>query len=101
MVCLTPQLFLLVYLHANVGPPSPQATASLSPPAAALLGVLSTRQPVSTHPSGMDESFFFNSLVVRLPYSLIFWQLLFFVLKFVAVCWEPHCLVLEAVTPHG
>ena len=34
-VCLTPQLFLLVYLHANVGPPSPQATALSGLPAAA------------------------------------------------------------------
>ena len=33
-VCLTPQLFLLVYLLANVGPPSPQSAALLSPPAA-------------------------------------------------------------------
>ena len=33
-VCLAPQLFLLVYLHANVGPPAP--------PAAPLLRVLST-----------------------------------------------------------
>ena len=26
VICLAPQLFLLVYLHANVGPPSPPAT---------------------------------------------------------------------------
>ena len=26
LVCLAPQLFLLVYLHTNVGPPSPLAT---------------------------------------------------------------------------
>ena len=34
MVCLAPQLFLLVYLHTNVGPPSPPAAtlpASCSP----------------------------------------------------------------------
>ena len=36
-VCLTPQLFLPVYLHANVAPPTPPATASPSPPAATLL----------------------------------------------------------------
>ena len=39
MVCLTPQLFLPVYLHANVGLPSPPATALphiLSAPAACL-----------------------------------------------------------------
>ena len=35
---------------------------------------------------GLDECFFFNSLVVGLPYSLIFWHLwLFFVFKFVVL----------------
>ena len=35
---------------------------------------------------GLDECFFFNSLVIRLPYSSIFCQFwLFFVLKFVVV----------------
>ena len=76
---LSPQLFLPVFLHANVGPPGQPPTA--------LLGVLSTRLPViSTPPAGLDECFFFNSLVVRLPYSLIFCQFwLFFVFKFVVV----------------
>ena len=73
-VCLTPQLFLPVYLHSNVGPPSPQSTTSLSPPATALPKVLSTRLPVSAPPTSLDECFFFISLVVRLPYSLIFCQ---------------------------
>ena len=42
--------------------------------------------PVSTPPASLDECFFFNSLVLRLPYSSIFWQLLlFFVFKFVVV----------------
>ena len=37
-------------------------------------------------PVSLDECFFFNSLVVRLPYSSIFWQFwLFFVFKFVVV----------------
>ena len=36
MVCLTPQLFLLVYLHMNVGPPTPPAATSPGPPVAAL-----------------------------------------------------------------
>ena len=35
-VCLTPQLFLPVYLHINVGPSCLQATASPGPPATAL-----------------------------------------------------------------
>ena len=40
--------------------------------------------PISAPPTGLDECFFFNSLVVGLPYSLIFWQFwLFFVFKFV------------------
>ena len=40
--------------------------------------------PVSAPPTGLDKCFFFNSLVVRLPYSVIFWQFwLFFVFKFV------------------
>ena len=41
---------------------------------------------MSTLPTGLDECFFFNSLVVRLPYSSIFCQFwLFFVFKFVVV----------------
>ena len=60
VVYFAPQLFLPVYLHVNVGPPSPQATA--------LLCVL------STPPTGPGECFFFISLVVGLAYSLIFCQ---------------------------
>ena len=42
--------------------------------------------PVSTPSTSLDECFFFNSLVVRFPYSSIFWQFwLFFVFKFVVV----------------
>ena len=58
--------------HVNVGLPAP--------PAAAL--------PISTPPTGLDECFFFNSLVVGLPYSWIFWPFwLVFVLKFVVALW--------------
>ena len=39
------------------------------PPAMALLRVLSAQLRVSAPPTGLDEWFFFNSLVVRLPYS--------------------------------
>ena len=54
-------------------------TAQSSPAAATL------PQASSLLPS-LDECFFFNSLVVGLPYSLIFWQFwLFFVFKFVVV----------------
>ena len=42
--------------------------------------------PVSTPPTNLDECFFFNSLVVGLTCSWIFWQFwLFFVFKFVVV----------------
>ena len=78
MVCLDPQLCLPVYPHADVGP--------TSPPAITLPGVFSAWLPVSSPPTGLDECVFFNSLVVGLPYSLIFWQFwLFFVFKFVVV----------------
>ena len=86
MVCLVPQWFFWVYLHGNVGPPSLKSTT------------LPVRQPqpccessphrlrVSVPLTGLDEHFFFNSLVVGLPYSLIFWQFwLFFVFRFVVV----------------
>ena len=52
-VCLAPQLLLLVYLHTNVGLPSPQSTnlpGPLGPPAAALLRVLSAWLPISASP---------------------------------------------------
>ena len=88
MVCLSPQLFLPIYLHENVGPPAPPATSlptlvlqqppcSESPP---------PQLPISSRPAGPDECFFFNSLVVGLPHSSIFCQFwLFFVFKFVVV----------------
>ena len=88
-ICLAPQLFLPVYLHMNVGLPSPPATASPDLPAAALPRVLSGWLPISAPPTGLDECFFFNSLVVRLPHSSIFCQFCFvlfcFVFKFVVV----------------
>ena len=97
VVCLTPQLFLLVYLHANMGPSAPPATALTTLPAATLpsppaawstsrcfacpslptaasLQVLSTRLPMYAPPTGLDECFLFNSLVVGHPNSLILWQ---------------------------
>ena len=41
---------------------------------------------VSASPTGLGEYFFFNSLVVRLPYSSTFWKFwLIFVFKFVVV----------------
>ena len=52
----------------------------------ALPRVLSAQLPISAPPTSLDECFFFNSLVVGLPYILIFCQFwLFFVFKFVVV----------------
>ena len=80
VVCVAPQLLL----HTNVGPPGLPASALPGPPAVALTRVLSTQLPVSAPPTGLDECFDFNYLVVGLPYSSIFWWFwLFFVLKFV------------------
>ena len=56
--------------------------------------------PVSATPTGLDECFFFNSLVVGLPYSSIFCQFwLFFVFKlllsFFWLCEEAQCVYLH------
>ena len=88
MLCLIPQLFLPVYPHANVGSPAPPAAALptlvlQSPPCCESSP---PRLPISTPPTSLDECFFSNSLVVKLPYSSIFCQFwLFFVFKFVVV----------------
>ena len=47
--------------HVDVGLPIQRLHASVSPPLR-----------VSTPPTSLNECDFFNSLVVRLPYSLIF-----------------------------
>ena len=56
------------------------------------------RLPFSTPPTGLDECFFFTSLVVRLPYILIFCQFwLFFVFKLLSFFWlceEVQCVYL-------
>ena len=46
--------------------------------------------PISTPPTGLDECFFFNSLIVGLPYNLIFWQfwLFFCCPSFGCVRWQ-------------
>ena len=98
-ICHAPQFVLPVYLHANVGPPSPQSYASLGLPATALPWVLSTQLLVSAPPTSLDECFFFNSLVVRLPYSSIFCQFCLFLflnllLSFFWLCEEAQCIYL-------
>ena len=54
-VCLAPQLFLPVYLHTNVGPPTLLVTDSSGLPAAALSWVLSAQLPTSAPPTSLDE----------------------------------------------
>ena len=76
IVCLIPQLFLLVYPHANVGLSGlpvatlPTLVLQLPPSCESSPPCL----PVSAPPPSLGECFFFNSLVIGLPYSLIFWQ---------------------------
>ena len=81
VACLALQLFLLAYLHANVGYPSCRishgkcSVCQLLPclPGLPSCHVPSSPQlPISAPPTSLDDCFFFNSLVVRLPYSLIF-----------------------------
>ena len=78
VVYLAPQVFLTVYLQVNVGLPSPQSAASVGPQATALSPVLSPPGCPSPPllPTGLDECFFFNSLVVELPYSFDFLSVL-------------------------
>ena len=88
MVYLVLKFFLPAYLNVNVGPPGlPPFCMAPVPPL--LISALLT---------GMDECFFFNSLVVGLPYTSIFWQFwLFFVFKFVVLFWlckEAKCIYL-------
>ena len=86
VVCLNPQLFLLVYLQANVEPPALPATTlpTLVHRLASCHEFFPPQLPTSAPPTSLDECFFFNSLDVGLPYSSIFWQFwLCFVFKFV------------------
>ena len=97
MVCLAPLFFLSVYLHRNVGLPGPAVAASNGLPVTALLGILPA-SAVHLCPSYWS-GWMFNSLVVRLTHSSIFWQFwLFFVFKFVVVllllCKESQCIYL-------
>ena len=113
-VCFTPPPFLPVYLYVNVGPRvCPPTTlwgllaavwpAPLHNPPPHRVRQLPTRHesspprlPVYAPPTGLDECFFFISLVVGLPYSLILCQFwLFFVFKlllsFFWLCEEAQC----------
>ena len=108
MVCFAPPPFLPVYLCMNVGPQSLLAAAL--PPGSTICHLARSLQspcfesslprlPISASPTGLDEYFFFISLVVRLPYSSIFCQFwLFFVFKlllsFFWLCKEAQCVYL-------
>ena len=110
-----PPPFLRVYLCANVGPQGRPATTLWGLPAAAWHAPFhnlpphwvcqlppcreSSRPqlPVAAPPTGLDECFYFISLVVGLPYSSIFCQFwLFFVIKlllsFFWLCEEAQCI---------
>ena len=107
-VCLAPQLFLLVHLCTNVGPQDLPAAAWPAPfhnPPPCWVHQLSPchessppRLPVSVPPTGLDECFFFISLVVGLPYNSIFCPFwLFYVFKLLSFFWlceEAQCVSL-------
>ena len=72
------------------------------PPASDLLRVLSAWLSVSAPPTGLCECFFFNPLVVRLPYNSIFLSVrLFFVFKFIVVLlWVVQGVTVCLPMPH-
>ena len=63
-------------LHANVGPPGPPATTSPTQSSSRSLPCHASPPQLLffNPPTILNECFLFNSLVVGLPYSLIFWQ---------------------------
>ena len=83
VVSIAPQLFLSAYLQANVINPINQPLPH--PPVHCLaLHPFLPQLPISTLTTSLDDCFFFNSFIVGLPCSLIFWQFwLFFVFKLV------------------
>ena len=79
-VCLAPQLFLLAYPMQMWNHQSAWVSLLL-------------QLPISALPTNVDECYFFNSLVVRLPYNLIFWQFWgFFVCLFLNWLLSCFCL---------
>ena len=98
-VCLAPQLFLMVYLHKNVGPRTP-STATLPTPVLQPPRCRESSLPGSLPPTGLDEYFFFTTLVVGLPHSSIFWQFWLFylflnlLLSFFWLSREAQCICL-------
>ena len=108
-VCLAPQLFLLVYLHSNVGLPSrkspPGWVCQQSPclpqsSSCCLAESLSTQLPVSGTPTSLNECFCFNSSVVifhtvQFSVSSGGFLLLNLLLSFFWLCEEAQCVYLR------
>ena len=98
-VCLARQLSLPVYPQANVGPPGLPATASSTQSSShSPLHPGCSSPPLL--PVWMNVSSLTHSLVVRLPYSLIFWQFWLFLflnslLSFFWLCKEANCIYLH------
>ena len=98
MVCLAPQLFLLVHLHAKyVGPPAPLAASLpalvLQPPP--YWESSSLWLPIYTPPISLDECFFFNSWLldfhtVRFSGSSGYFFILNLLLSFFWFCKEAN-----------
>ena len=86
MVCFTLQLFLLAYLHVNMGPPGPPATASPTQSSIRCLAVCPLH-PCCPPPPLLLVWMNVSSLTLWLSvYSSIFCHFgLFFVFKFVAL----------------
>ena len=109
MICFATPQFLTVYLCANMGPRGLLPTALPAPfiPQSASLWVRLWQHescppllPISAPPTGLDECFFFISLVVGLPCGLIFCQFwLAFVFKlllsFFWLCEKAQCVYLH------
>ena len=107
-VCFAPLPSLPVYLCGNVGPRVLLAVAlpALFVPQSASLWVRPRGHespppwlPNSAPPTGLDEGFFFISLVVGLPHSSIFcqfWLLFVFklLLSFFWLCEDTQCVYL-------
>ena len=101
VLSIASQLFLLAYPPVNTGLPGSPATDSGSLFSLLAIGPLPTPWLLdSTPPTSLGECFFFNSLVVGLPYSLIFWQFwLFWSLNW---CCPPFgCLRKQSICIYG
>ena len=90
-------LHLVGSASCSLAHPVPQSATLLDPPATTLPPVLSAQLQVSAPPTSVDESVFFISLVVGLPYSPSFsqfWVFLVFklLLSFFWVCEKAQCV---------